>query len=58
MKIKNKTRYVCKHIGLVLLIVGLVLMVGQAFPASSITLIISLVFQLIGFNEPFWFLNR
>ena len=61
MKVKNKARWIIKHIGLGLLLVGFVLLVLQIFgylpfPYAAIVCLISIVLQVIGFNEPIWFL--
>ena len=61
-KIKNKIIFVIKHIGLVMIPIGLILVVLQfiipsVFPTSIIILIISIIFQLIGWRESFWFLK-
>ncbi len=63
LEIRNNTRFIIKHIGLGLLGVGLILTVFQfwipkVFPASTIITAISLIMQVIGCKEPFWFSCR
>ena len=62
LEIKNKTTFVVKHIGMGLLAVGILLLLGQIsispkfFPTSIIVTVVSLLLQVIGWKEPFWFL--
>jgi len=62
MKIQNKFKYRIKHIGYLLLVIGMLLIMLQiagfswAFPLDSIILFISFVFQMIGYKEPLWYL--
>ena len=61
MKIKNINKYTLKHVGAVLFLVGFVMLIlqlsgsNQMFPLNTLILAISLIFQIIGWNEP-WFL--
>ncbi len=54
--------YVAKHIGLTLLIVGFVMLVlqicgmNQMFPLDTIIILVSIIFQIIGWREPYWFM--
>jgi len=61
--IQNEGLYRLKHIGLVMCAIGVLLMILQFmrhdyFPYSTIALIVSIIFQLLGWKEPLWFLRR
>ncbi len=59
MEIRNINKFVLKHAGLTLLFVGALMTflqfcgLNQMFPLSVVIYIISLIFQFIGWNEPF-----
>jgi len=53
-KIKNKTLYATKHIGLILMPIGMILSILN-FPSAMTILVISLIMQVLGFEEPYWF---
>ena len=62
MKIISKPKWICKHIGFSLLIIGCVILPFQIilkldFPLSLIIFPLSLIFQFIGWNEPIFFLT-
>ena len=62
MKIKNKTRYIIKHIGMGLIpvqfILTFMLLIGlSVFYVAMLVLFFAVLFQIIGFDEPIWFLT-
>ena len=63
IEIINKKIWIIKHIGLGLLGVGLISLPFQSvyprvFPYNVIIIVISLIFQIIGWKEPVWFLTN
>ena len=60
MKITSKPKYICKHIGYLLLIIGFItLFIQISFglspllsPIIFVLFVLSLIFQFIGWNEP------
>ena len=62
MKITSKPKYICKQVGILLLIIGsttflLQIIFELIFPLLPIIFGLSLVFQIIGWNEPVFFLT-
>ncbi len=57
MKITSKPKYICKHVGFLLLIIGSITFPIQTFPATTIIFVLSLIFQIIGWKEPVFFLT-
>ena len=62
MKIKNKTRYIIKHIGLSLIPIQFIFLLIQMFGLSvfyvgMLILFFAVLCQIKGFNEPVWFLT-
>ena len=61
----NKTKYFLKNIGFVLLILGWAFLIYTLINSNKITsiisvvlIIISLIFQFIGWKEPFFFFKN
>ena len=62
MKITSKPKYICKHVGFLLLIIGCITFLFQIifkliFPLPTILFVLSVIFQFIGWNEPLFFLT-
>ena len=60
---KNKIKYYLKNIGWLMLSLGILSIpfqcfYPQIFPYNSIFMLVSIVFQLIGWNEPFFFMKN
>lgn len=58
-----KILYYIKNIGLLLLYLGIILATLQfigmpTFPYSTIILVISVIMQLVGYKESFWFFKN
>ena len=60
--ITNRSKYIIKHIGFILLPIGMAMVFLQfsgvkgMYPLDMTILLFSLLFQIIGWNEEFWFL--
>ena len=63
MKIQNRTKFIIKHFGYAILVIGVMILITGLLTwrieftvVASIILITSMILQIIGFKEPIYFL--